>query len=161
MSDTISRKSIQDMAPIIYEIVSAGGSVKLEVKGISMMPLLRNERDSVLLKKAEVISKYDVVLFKKANGKIALHRIVEIKDGTYTIIGDNQYKFDRNIKQKDVIAKAVEFHRGAKRIEEKAIRTFGAFWYATYPLRNFIRRGFSWIKRHLPDCIRSLRNKFR
>ncbi|MBQ6999157.1 MAG: S24 family peptidase [Clostridia bacterium] len=161
MSDNISRKSIQDMAPVIYEIVSAGGSVKLEVKGVSMMPLLRNERDSVLLKKADNLSLYDVVLFKRANGKIALHRIVEINNDTYTIIGDNQYRFDRNIKQADLIAKAVEFHRGTKRIGENGIRKFGAFWYTTYPIRNFIRRGFSWIKRHLPDCIRSLRNKFR
>ena len=161
MSDIVSRKSIQDMAPLIYEIVSSGGAVKLEVKGNSMMPVLRNERDAVLLKKAENISRFDVVLFKRANGKIALHRIVEINNGTYTIIGDNQYRFDKNIKNEDFIAKAVEFHRDDKRIGEESIRKFGAFWYWTYPLRNFIRRGFSWIKRHLPDCIRSLKNKFR
>ncbi len=161
MNDNISRKSIQDLAPVIYEIVSAGGCVKLEVKGISMMPMLRNERDCVLLKKAENLFLYDVVLFRKANGKIALHRIVEINEDTYTIIGDNQYKFDRNIKRENIIAKAVEVHRDSKCIGEVTIRNFGFFWYSTYPLRNFFRRSFSWIKRHLPDCILSLKNKFR
>lgn len=161
MSVNISRKSIQDMAPVIYEIVSVGGCVKLEVKGVSMMPILRNERDCVLLKKAENLFLYDVVLFRKANGKIALHRIVEINEDSYTIIGDNQYKFDRNIKRENIIAKAVEVHRGSKCIGEATIRKFGSFWYKTYPFRNFIRRSFSWLKRHLPDCIRSLKNKFR
>ena len=161
MSNITSRKSISDMAPVIHEIVSAGGSVRLDVKGNSMMPLLRSERDAVLLKKAENIQKYDVVLFKKKDGKIALHRIVEINDDFYTIIGDNQYKFDYKIHISDLIAKSVEFYRGKKRINERQIRTFGTMWYATYPLRKFVRKGFSWIKRHLPDCIRSLKNKFR
>lgn len=149
------------MSPIISEIVLSGGSVRLDVKGNSMMPLLRNERDAVLLRKADSICKYDVVLFKKSDGKIALHRIVDIKDDTYTIIGDNQYRFDYEIRKEDLIAKAVEFIRGKHRISEKQIRSFGVFWYATYPLRNFARKGFTWIKRHSPACIRSLRNKFR
>ncbi len=161
MNDSSSRKSITAMAPIIFEIVSAGGSVRLDVKGNSMMPLLRSERDAVLLKKAEDIARYDVVLFKKADGKIALHRIVDIKDNTYTIIGDNQYKFDYAIPKEDLIAKAVEFHRGRHRIGEGQIRAFGAFWYTTYPLRQFSRKGFKWIKRQSPACIRSLRNRFR
>lgn len=161
MNNYTSRKSITAMSPIIYEIVSSGGSVRLDIRGTSMMPLLRSERDAVLLKKAENIVKYDVVLFKKKDGKIALHRIVDIKDDTYTIIGDNQYKFDYAVSKEALIAKAVEFHRGNHRIGETTIRVFGLMWYATYPLRNFTRKGLTWIKRHLPACIRSLKNKFR
>ena len=149
------------MSPIIYDIVSCGGSVRLDVKGNSMMPLIRDEKDAVLLKKADNVQLYDVVLFKKGNGRIALHRIVEITNDTYTIIGDNQYRFDRNIRYDQLIAKAVEVQRGKRHIGEDSIRKFGAFWYATYPIRNFTRRGLGWIKRHTPACIRSLRNKFR
>lgn len=161
MIDNTSRKSITAMSPIIYDIVSGGGSVRLDVKGNSMMPLIRDEKDAVLLKKADNIQLYDVVLFKKDDGRIALHRIVEITDDTYTIIGDNQYRFDRNIEKDWLIAKAVEIQRGKRRIGLKSIRKFGAFWYSTYPIRNFTRRGFRWIKRHMPACIRSLKNKFR
>lgn len=161
MIDNTSRKSIIAMSPIIYDIVSGGGSVRLDVKGNSMMPLIRDEKDAVLLKKAEDIQLYDVVLFKKDNGRIALHRIVEITDDTYTIIGDNQYRFDRRIRNDQLIAKAVEVQRGKRCIGEKSIRKFGTFWYATYPIRNFTRRGLGWIKRHTPACIRSLKNKFR
>ncbi len=161
MSNSTSRKSIADMAPVIYEIVSAGGSVRLDVKGNSMMPLLRSERDAVLLKKADDVKLYDVVLFRKKNGRYALHRIVDIKNDTFTIIGDNQYSFDYSIDKASLIAKAVEFHRGSKRISEKASRRFGAAWHFIYPVRNFAGKGFRWIKRHSPACIRSLRNKFR
>ena len=65
MINNTSRKSISAMSPIIYDIVSCGGSVRLDVKGNSMMPLIRDEKDAVLLKKPEKIQLYDVVLFKK------------------------------------------------------------------------------------------------
>jgi len=160
MSNNVFRKSISDMFPVIYDIVSSGGSVKLDVKGNSMRPLLRSERDAVILKKADVIKKYDVVLFKKDDGSIALHRIISIKDSSYTIAGDNQ-GLDFGIKHDALIAKAVEFQRGRHCISEKQIRSFGRFWFAIYPLRRISRKGLTWIKNHLPACIRSLKNRFR
>lgn len=160
MNKVSARKSIGDMAPIIEEIVKSGGAVRLDVKGTSMMPLLRNEKDAVLLKNPDNVRRFDVVLFRKADGRIALHRIVKIGD-FYTIIGDNQYSFDCGISQCDLIAKATEFHRGHHRISEKKIRAFGAFWYSIYPMRRLSRKGFLWIRNHLSACIRFLRNKFR
>ena len=157
----VFKKSIIHIAPVISEIVSNGGSVKLEVKGNSMMPLIRDEKDTVLLKKADDVKKYDVVLFRKKDGNIALHRIVESNDSQYTIIGDNQYRFDCNIKHDDLIAKVSQLDRGKHSIKEEQIRWFGMVWYATYPLRNFTKRGFRWIKRHFFACIRCLKNKFR
>lgn len=161
MNNNIYRKSINDISPIIYEIVSAGGSVRLDVKGNSMKPLLRSERDSVVLKKVSDIKKYDVVLFRTQNGRIALHRIIDIDDSVYTIAGDNQFRFNYDVKHDDLIAKAVEFHRGKRCLNETQINRFGAFWFAVYPLRRITRKGLSWIKRHLPACIRSFIDKYR
>ena len=149
------------MAPVIEEIVSLDGSVRLDIKGTSMMPLLRNEKDAVILEKPLNLQKFDVVLFRKKDGYIALHRIVNITNDTYTIIGDNQYRHDSGIKKSDLIAKATVFCRGKLRINERQIRLFGAVWYSTYPLRKFLKRGFSWIKRRLSTYGRSLKNKFR
>lgn len=160
MSESSARKSIGAMAPVIKEMVDGGGSVRLEVKGSSMMPLLRSEKDAVLLKKPDNIRRFDVVLFKKADGRIALHRIVKIGE-LLTIIGDNQYSFDRKIPKSDLIAKAAEFHRGKVRIGERKIRAFGAFWFALYPLRRISRKGFIWIRNRFAACMRFLRSKFR
>ncbi len=160
MSNT-HRKSIGDMVPVIDEVISAGGNVRLDVKGYSMWPLLRSEIDSVLLKKPTDIKKYDVVLFKRTDGTFALHRIVKITNSSLTTVGDNQYIFDQTVTPDAVIAKAVEFQRGKRRIGEKNIRLFGVFWVALFPLRRLLRKGLSWIKNHLPVCIRSFVNKFR
>lgn len=161
MPVNIHRKSINDMSPVIYDIVQSGGSVRLDIKGNSMLPLLRSEKDSVLLKKAENIKKFDVVLFKNSVGNIAIHRVVKIDDDSFTIIGDNQYTFDCNIRHDRLIAKAVSFYRNGRCIGEKRIRLFGAFWFMLFPLRRIARKVLLWIKRHLPACIRSLKNKSR
>lgn len=160
MSNVSARKSIGAMAPIIEEIVRGGGSVRLGVKGTSMMPLLRSEKDAVLLVKPDNLRRFDVVLFKKADGRIALHRIVGLAD-TLTIIGDNQYSFDRKIPKSDLIAKATEFHRGKHKIGERKIRAFGAVWFALYPIRRISRKGIIWIRNRLSACMRFLRSKFR
>ena len=146
----------------IIEELNTHGYCASTTRGTSMEPLFRTGRDMVVIKKADgECKKYDVVLFRKKDGNIALHRIVESNDSQYTIIGDNQYRFDCNIKHDDLIAKVSQLHRGKHSIKEEQIRWFGMVWYATYPLRNFTKRGFRWIKRHFFACIRCLKNKFR
>ncbi len=160
MSNT-HRKSINAMVPVISEVTSAGGSVRLDVKGNSMWPLLRSEKDSVLLVKPDNIKKNDVILFRRFDGKIALHRVISLTDDHLTTIGDNQYVFEGNVDKSSVIAKAIEFRRGKKRLDEKYIRNFGVIWVAIFPLRRVTRKGLSWIRRHSPACIRTYIDKFR
>lgn len=155
------RKSINALVPIISEVTSAGGTVRLDVKGNSMWPMLRNEKDSVLLAKPENIQKYDVVLFRRCDGRVALHRVIRAEGDTFTTVGDNQYIFEGNVDKSSVIAKAIEFRRGKKNIDEKHIRSFGVIWVALFPLRRFVRKGLSWIRRHSPACIRTFADRFR
>ena len=63
-------------------------------EGDSMMPLLREHKDIVVIRRPEETpKKNDVVLFKRPNGSYALHRIVKITGlGQYRIVGDNRTK---------------------------------------------------------------------
>lgn len=160
MSNT-HRKSINALIPVISDVVSAGGSVRLDVKGNSMWPLLRNEKDSVLLVRPDDIKKYDVILFKRVDGRIALHRVIKTEGNTLTTIGDNQYVFEGYVDKSSVIAKAIEFKRGRRHISKRHIRYFGVIWVAVFPLRKIVRKGLSWIRRHSSVCIRTYIDKFR
>ena len=80
----------------IYEIIDIAfknnQSIILKVRGMSMFPLLKDNRDSFKLEK--IISKpkrKDIVLYKRDNGQYVLHRIIKEKDNLYTIVGDNQH----------------------------------------------------------------------
>lgn len=87
----------------VEEILSAGGSFSFMPKGISMLPLIREGKDSVIISPApETLKKYDIILYKRDNGKFVLHRIVKVKNGVYTLCGDNQLGYEHNI-TKDMI----------------------------------------------------------
>ena len=60
-------------------------------KGVSMMPLLRQGRDVLVIRAQKSgFQKNDAVLFKRENGQYVLHRITKCNpDGTYYIVGDN------------------------------------------------------------------------
>ena len=60
-------------------------------KGVSMMPLLRQGRDVMVIEaKRSGFQKNDAVLFKRDNGQYVLHRITKkLPDGKNFIIGDN------------------------------------------------------------------------
>lgn len=103
---------MEQMAPLIIDAVSNGKNFLLCPKGTSMLPTIRPEKDYVLLSSPDKISKYDLILFKRNNGKFALHRIVKCcKNNTYTLCGDNQISFERGITKSQIIAKVTAIHK--------------------------------------------------
>ena len=58
--------------------------------GVSMLPLLRQRRDIITIEKKQGrCKKYDVALYKRPNGSYVLHRVVEVREKDYVILGDN------------------------------------------------------------------------
>ena len=82
--------SLSSLAPVIEETLAAGGSVRLEITGQSMLPLLHEGRDSVeLVKSCGELKKYDIPLF----GILATSTAV-IKNGRVIINSENPTLFD-------------------------------------------------------------------
>ena len=53
------------MYPLIFEMLDNGGDVTLKVIGVSMQPMLYNNRDSVKIKRPDAkLKKNDIALFK-------------------------------------------------------------------------------------------------
>lgn len=76
----------------VEQLLSDAGAMTLRVTGCSMQPLLINNRDSVLLKKydGEEIKRGTIVLFKRENGSLVLHRAVKCSGNRLKINGDAQ-----------------------------------------------------------------------
>ena len=106
--------------------------------GISMQPLLKTHRDSVVIKpKKERLKRLDVALYKRGDAYV-LHRVLEVKDWGYIIRGDNCYS-DEKIPEDAVIGVLVEFFRKGKHIfcqDEKYIR-YAKRRIKTYKIRRF------------------------
>lgn len=83
-----------------------GKSVQFRVKGNSMIPLLRNGRDKVLLSpcRKKELKPMDVVLFKYG-GKYVLHRIIKRDGARLYIQGDGSFVAKEECCLDDVVGK--------------------------------------------------------
>ena len=89
-------------------------------KGVSMMPLLRQDKDIMVIKSQNSgFQKNDAVLFKRPNGQYILHRITKLnKDGSYQIIGDNCPKNSaETVRDEQILGILTEVRRDGKTIK--------------------------------------------
>ena len=109
--------------------------------GMSMLPMLKNRRDTIVVKpKTERLKRLDVALYKRGDAYV-LHRVLRVVDGGYIIRGDNCYA-DENVPEDAVIGVLTEFFRKNKHIvctDEKYIR-YAEKRIKTYKFRRFFVR---------------------
>ena len=59
--------------------------------GVSMRPLIKQDRDLLVIEKPKGrLKKYDCPLYKRPNGQYVLHRVVKVCDDGYVILGDKR-----------------------------------------------------------------------
>ncbi len=105
------RVDINELYPLIKEVIESGGEFKFYPRGISMEPLLHQGDDAVALGAKVDISVGDVVFYIRDDGTFVLHRIVGEHRGTYTMCGDNQRALEHGIKPSQIFAKMVGFYK--------------------------------------------------
>lgn len=128
--------------PLILEALNAGKSVRFSPMGVSMLPMLRQGIDTVTLSPLpEHLSKYDIPLYRRTNGKYVLHRIVAV-DETYTCMGDNQVEPEPGLRHEQMIALVTAFSRNGRTIPvtDPGYRLYCRLWVASWPVRKLHRR---------------------
>ncbi len=143
--------TLEQLMPLIRECLEMGKNVRLSPKGVSMLPMLRQGVDTVVLSPIKgKLKKYDLPLYQRRGGHYVLHRIVKAGE-TYTCVGDNQFELEKGLHEDQMIAVVVAFTRGKKRysVEDFRYRFYCRFWHYSRPIRRFWRRGVGWLRRLL------------
>lgn len=142
---------LDNLMPLFRERLAAGQKVQFSPRGISMLPMLRQGKDSVILSPLpENLRKYDIPLYQREDGKYILHRIVEVGE-TYTCIGDNQYQYEPGIRREQMIAVVTAFTRGDREIsvEHPVYRAYCTLWHRSRGIRYFLLRLKNKLRRML------------
>lgn len=134
----------EELFPLISEQLASGGSVCIKPYGSSMLPLIRQGKDEVVLERYEKKAKrYDILFYRRKNGQFVLHRVVKFdKNGGYIIRGDHQFEYEKGITDEDVIAIVKEIRRDGRSIKRGSLEffkwaTWGAFTFrAMFILRK-------------------------
>ena len=142
---------LNNLMPLFRERLAAGQKIQFLPRGVSMLPMLRQGIDSVILSPVpEKLKKYDLPLYQRDDGKYILHRIVEAGE-TYTCIGDNQYACERGLRHDQMIAVVTAFTRGKREISvtDPLYRIYCILWHHSRSARYFLIRVKNKLRRML------------
>ena len=130
----------------VEAMLAEGREVQIRMKGHSMRPLLRSERDQVVLTPCADPARLqpgDVVLFRCC-GRHILHRIVRRDGERLTLAGDGNYRITEQCTTRDVAGIAVRVIRASGRVvgcDSPGWRLRSRLWLAIPPwLRRQVLR---------------------
>ena len=128
------------------EYLEKNGTLIYRNVGVSMLPLIKQGRDLFIVKKksANRCKKYDVVLFKRADNKYVLHRIIKVNPDDYVIRGDNCVNKEYGVKDEDIIGVMTSFIRKNKEysVDNRIYKLYSVLWCRVYFLRRVYQRFF-------------------
>ena len=123
------------------ELLQEDGRLVYRTRGVSMEPMLRQNRDLVVIEvPASRLKKYDVALYRRGTNYV-LHRVIRVKSDHYLIRGDNTYALE-TVPDSAVLGVLTAFQRKGKKysVNDRGDRRYVRFWNAIYPLRAFRAR---------------------
>ncbi len=98
--------------------IEKDGVIAQLTRGFSMMPMLRQNRDTVIIKRiTEKPKENDVLLYLNDEDKYVLHRVIKVLDNGYIIRGDNNFFNEYNIRDENIVGILEGFYRDEKFID--------------------------------------------
>lgn len=141
MNKSTFEEEIQKNGKIIYTNV-----------GDSMMPLIKQGRDVLIISKTDGrLKKYDVPLYKRDNSQYVLHRILKVRKNDYVICGDNRYVKEYGITDKHIVGVLSGMIRKGKEIstDDVRYRVYVHLWCDFFVVRAFLLRAIYFLKRRI------------
>lgn len=122
-------------------MISEGQSVTIPVKGFSMRPMMRSEKERVILTAhSDNNIKQGAVMLFRHNGQHIMHRIVKIEGRNITFAGDGNYNKTEQATKEDIVAKVTTIIRPSGRaisLDSLRWKIYSTLWLA---LPKIVRR---------------------
>lgn len=120
------RVPMKALAEVIALQLETAGKANLTVTGYSMLPFLKQFRDSVQLEPVTAqLAPGDIALYRRDSGTYILHRVIRLTPEGYLFCGDNQYALEP-VRQDQLLARVCSYVRKGKR------RDLGGTGYRMY-----------------------------
>ena len=144
------------------EELERSGHIAYTNVGISMLPLLRENRDVMRIEKRPWAC-YDAVLFRRPDvtgrGHYIVHRILRVnQDGSCWIVGDNLTEGE-TVQPENILGVLTGVYRDGKIVElnDAKYRLYVALWCKPWPLRFAVLRVWRLCRRVLSRLKRAIK----
>lgn len=117
------------------ELISQGKEVIMTAKGNSMLPFIRDSKDSVRLCKAGNVQVGDIILANVPGRGYIMHRIIGLDGNRITMMGDGNLSGTENCMTSDIIGIVTEIIKPGGKGHKPSK---GRFWHFLKPLRRYL-----------------------
>lgn len=124
------------------QALARSGEYVTQVRGVSMLPMLRYRRDPVLIHPVtSPLKRYDVAVYNRGDSYV-IHRIIEVRPDCYVFRGDN-CTGKETVPKDLVLGVVVGFWRVPSRrsgtgryvsVDNRLYRLYSRLWVALNPL---------------------------
>lgn len=123
------------------QLLKDNGYYAAAVHGVSMLPLLVNHRDIAYIEPADTVRRLDVVLFRRTNGQLVLHRVLKCQGDRFRIAGDNDRACEL-VTREQILGVMTAFSRDGKtvKVTSRRYRLYAALWNATPLTKAILQR---------------------
>lgn len=126
MSDPIY---LSDYEELIREVLASGGEFRLYPHGTSMLPLIRQGKDSVALRALDrPPRKFDILFYQRSDGSYILHRVKEVTSAGLTLWGDNQIMLEPGVTEDQIIGYSARIFRDDRELDCQSLTYRAYLW---------------------------------
>ena len=112
----------------IEQLLKDGSSIRLKPQGYSMYPLFHPGRDEAVIEAYPIhlLRRGDIILYRREQGILVLHRICRITSDGFYLVGDNQTEIEGPLRPFSV--------------SHPVYRMLSSLWLFLRPIRPFFWR---------------------
>lgn len=135
----------------LEQLLRDGNIIRIRPQGYSMYPLFIPGRDEALIQQADSTDcrRNDVVLYRRDQGILVLHRICQVTSDGFYMVGDNQFEVEGPLRPDQLRGRLIAFIHNGKEISVKnpVYRFLSSLWLGMLPLRPFCFRLTAFFRR--------------
>lgn len=128
----------------IEDLLAQGNTIQIHPQGYSMYPMFIPGRDEAVIGRADTdkLHRGDVVLYRRENSILVLHRIWAKKPEGFYMIGDNQMEVEGPLRPEQIKGVLLAFIKKGRKISVKNpfYIMVSRLWMLAKPLRAIVRQ---------------------
>lgn len=126
------------MKSTFEEVLRRDGRLIYTNVGDSMLPLIREGRDLVVIEQARGrLKRWDVPLYRRNSGQYVLHRVLRVLPDGYVLCGDNRWRQEYGVTDRHILGVLTAVVRDGRElpVTDWRYRLYTALWCGCFPLR--------------------------
>ncbi len=140
---------------MVEQLLEEGKNICIKPKGYSMYPLFVPGRDEVMITRAnpEKIRRGDVVLYRREDGLLVIHRVWKRRGDEFYCVGDNQKEVEGPLAAYQIKGIMYAMRRKGKIFSVRHViyRLYSTIWLGMRPIRPQIS---TWLHRYKETFFR-------